>query len=152
MNVISVFVDRGYMPLSKTDKWETPQDYFDSWNSIHKFDLDVAALKENHKTDKWLGLDHEDPTRRDGLTAEWDGQSIWCNPPYGRGIGNWVKRADDESKTKKVVMLLPSRTDTAWFHDYVLKHDVEFLRGRLKFGNAVNSAPFASILVVMNGK
>ena len=143
-------MDRGYYLLSKTDKWSTPDWLYNYWNSIHEFDLDVAALNENKKTAKWLGLDHEDPSRRDGLTANWDGLSIWCNPPYGRGIADWVSRADKESKTKKVVMLLPARTDTAWFHDYVIKHTVTFLRGRLKFGDSANSAPFPSIMVVMN--
>ena len=144
-------MDRAYMPISKSDQWATPKDLFDYWNSIHRFDLDVAALNDNKKTERWIGLDHEDSTRRDGLTAEWNGLSIWCNPPYGRGIAEWVKKADKESETKKVVMLLPARTDTAWFHDYVTKHTVTFLRGRLKFGGSLNSAPFPSIMVVMNG-
>jgi len=75
------------------------------------------------------------------------GSTAWCNPPYGREIGKWVKKAA-ESKAL-VVMLLPARTDTAWFHDYIYhKAEIRFIRGRLKFGDGKNSAPFPSMVVV----
>ena len=142
---------RAYMPQSLTDDWATPQATFDKYNAYHHFDLDVAASSTNHKTERWLGLDHPDPARRDGLTAEWDGEHVWCNPPYGRGIALWVKKAAEHAFMRKgeVVLLLPARTDTAWFHDYCIMHAVEFLRGRLKFGKAINSAPFPSMIVRM---
>lgn len=82
---------------------------------------------------------------------EWKGH-CWMNPPYGRTIKHWVKKAYESSlKGHLVVALLPARTDTAWFHEYILgKAEIRFLRGRLKFGNATNSAPFPSMVVVWN--
>jgi phage N-6-adenine-methyltransferase len=136
-----------YMPLSQTDDWATPQNVFDELDAIHNFTLDVAASSTNHKTVKWFGLDHDDPELRDGLTMSWAGESVWCNPPYGRVIKQWVKKAHDESKHASIVMLLPARTDTAWFHDYAIRHKVTFIRGRLKFGKGLVAAPFPSILV-----
>jgi site-specific DNA-methyltransferase (adenine-specific) len=136
-----------YMPLSQTDDWATPQNVFNELDAIHNFTLDVAASSTNHKTAKWFGLDHDDLERRDGLTMSWAGESVWCNPPYGRVIKQWVKKAHEESKHASIVMLLPARTDTAWFHDYAIRHKVTFIRGRLKFGNGLVAAPFPSILV-----
>ena len=85
-----------------------------------------------------------------GLETEWKG-NVFVNPPYGRGVETWVKKGYESAKNggATVVMLLPSRTDTKWFHDYALKaQEVRFLRGRLKFGDAKNSAPFPSCLVI----
>lgn len=78
------------------------------------------------------------------------GCRVWCNPPYGRQIGKWVQKAYEESRKPGtlVAMLLPARTDTAWFHDYAMKGKVQFLRGRLRFGGAENYAPFPSIIVI----
>lgn len=78
---------------------------------------------------------------------------MWCNPPYGREIGAWVRKGYEEAKNPGtvVVMLLPARTDTAWFHDYCKRGDVVFLRGRLKFGGSKNSAPFPSMIVKFGG-
>ena len=136
-----------YMPLSQTDDWATPQNLFDELDAIHNFTLDVAASSTNYKTAKWFGLDHDDPERHDGLAMSWANESVWCNPPYGRVIKQWVKKAHEESKHASIVMLLPARTDTAWFHDYAIRHKVTFIRGRLKFGNGRVAAPFPSILV-----
>jgi len=136
-----------YMPLSKTDDWATPQNLFDELNAIHHFTLDVAASSTNHKTEHWFGLDHENPLFRDGLAMSWENNRVWCNPPYGRQIKDWVKKAHQESVNAEIVMLLPARTDTAWFHDYAIRHKVTFIRGRLKFGDGMASAPFPSILV-----
>jgi site-specific DNA-methyltransferase (adenine-specific) len=138
-----------YMPLSKTDDWATPQALFDQLHAKHQFTLDVAASSTNHKTPNWCGLDHENPGFRDGLAITWEGNRVWCNPPYGREIKDWVKKAHHESRHAEIVMLLPARTDTAWFHDYAIQHKVTFIRGRLKFGNQTGSAPFPSILVEM---
>ena len=128
---------------SKTDMWETPRDLFDRLNSIHHFTLDVCALPENAKCKDFY------TPKENGLLQKWGG-CCWCNPPYGREIGKWVKKAYEEDC--KVVMLLPARTDTKWFHDYCLKGEVEFLRGRLKFGKAQNSAPFPSMIVIFDKK
>lgn len=140
-----------YMPQSKTDDWATPQALFDKLNAYHHFDLDAAASLTNHKVDKWLGLDHPDPERRDGLIVDWDGEHVWLNPPYGRILNQWVAKAADHVYRNKaeVVLLLPARTDTRWFHDYCVHHAVEFIRGRVKFGDAKTAAPFPSMIVRM---
>jgi phage N-6-adenine-methyltransferase len=130
---------------SKTDQWSTPQDFFDAQDAIHHFTLDVCADATNHKCD--LYFTKED----DGLAQPWSG-ICWMNPPYGRTIGQWVEKAHRETETgnaKKVVCLLPARTDTRYFHDYCLPYGrITFLKGRLKFGDATNSAPFPSMVVV----
>lgn len=128
---------------SKTDLWETPQDLFDSLNGVYHFDTDVCALPDNAK------CSHFYTPEQDGLAQEWTGV-CWCNPPYGREIGKWVKKAALSDAT--VVMLLPARTDTAWFHDWILPSaELKFLRGRLKFGGGQNSAPFPSMLAIFRG-
>ena len=131
------------MYSSKTDLWETPQELFDELNAIWHFETDVCAIPTNAKCERYY------TPEIDGLAQEWRGV-CWCNPPYGRQIGKWVKKAAESSAT--VVMLLPARTDTAWFHDYCLPHgDITFLRGRLKFGGGQNAAPFPSMIVVFKG-
>ena len=111
---------------SKTDLWATPQDFFDKLNDEFHFGLDVCAIPENAKCQRYY------TPERDGLVQEWNGV-CWCNPPYGRGIGKWVKKAYENKST--VVCLLPARTDTKWFHDYILgKAEIRFVRGRLRFG------------------
>lgn len=89
----------------------------------------------------------------DGLKQPWGGQTVFCNPPYGRAIKDWVKKCSEEAKQPNttVVLLIPARTDTAYFHDYIyLQPNVEirFIRGRLKFGDGKNSAPFPSMVVI----
>lgn len=131
---------------SQTDMWETPQDLFDDLDREFHFDLDVCAIPENAKCKKFY------TPEQDGLRQPWDG-TCWCNPPYGRDIGQWVRRALFASVSGyTVVMLLPARTDTKWFHDYIYKRaEIRFLKGRLKFGNSKNSAPFPSMIVVFRG-
>ena len=125
---------------SNTDKWETPQDFFDRLNEEFCFDLDVCALPENAKCEKYFTPDV------DGLKQEWTG-TVWCNPPYGRRIGLWVEKAYKANCT--VVMLLPARTDTKWFHEYIYgKAEIRFIKGRLKFGGSNNAAPFPSMVVI----
>ena len=131
---------------SKTDMWATPQYFFDKLNAIHNFTLDVCAIPENAKCDKFF------TPEIDGLKQDWHG-SVFMNPPYGREIGKWVEKAYSESRKGncKVVALLPARTDTKWFHDNIYMHysvSVDLLKGRLKFGNSKNSAPFPSMVVV----
>lgn len=130
---------------SKTDEWSTPQDFFDKLNEEFHFDLDVCANESNHKCA--LYYDRE----QDGLKMPWKDHVVWCNPPYGREIGKWVKKAYFENRAHgtTIVMLLPARTDTKWFHNYVLwKAHVRFIQGRLKFGDCKNSAPFPSMLAI----
>ena len=127
---------------SKTDLWSTPQDFFNLLNSEFNFETDVCASHENAKCIKYFTAE------QDGLKQDWTGV-CWMNPPYGRVIGNWVKKAYDSAKNgATVVCLLPARTDTKWWHDYCMKGKIRFIRGRLKFGGNKNSAPFPSALVI----
>ena len=129
---------------SKTDLWETPQELFDKYDEIYRFETDVCALPENAKCKRFF------TPEMDRLKQEWSGV-CWCNPPYGRQIGKWVEKAVKSFAT--VVMLLPARTDTKWFHDWCLPYGkIEFLRGRLKFGGCDNSAPFPSMIVIFEGE
>ena len=129
--------------MSKTDLWSTPQGLFDGLNAEFGFETDVCALAENTKCKRFFTPD------QDGLLQDWKG-ICWCNPPYGREIGRWIKKAYESSKIEGtiVVCLIPARTDTAWWHDYVIKGEVRFIRGRLKFGGHKNSAPFPSAIVI----
>jgi len=131
---------------SKSNSWETPQDLFDQLNREFGFTLDVAAGPENAKCQKYFT--EED----DAFKQDWTG-IIWCNPPYGRTVGLWVEKAHTESILgATVVMLLPARVDTRWFHDWILgKAEIRFIKGRLKFGGSKNSAPFPSMLVIYRG-
>ena len=117
---------------SKTDLWETPQTFFDELNQEFGFTLDACAVPDNAKCERYY------TPEQDGLSQPWDGV-VWCNPPYGRDVGEWVQRGLMASKDgATVVMLLPARTDTKWFHDYIYgKAEIRFVRGRLKFGGAI---------------
>lgn len=126
---------------SKTGEWSTPQDFFDRLDWKYHFTLDAAATAENAKCARFFTAED------DGLSKNWGGQIVFCNPPYGREIGRWVRKGYEEAKAAVVVMLLPARTDTRWFHDYCMKGKITFLRGRLKFGGAKDAAPFPSMLV-----
>lgn len=142
------------IPPAKSIEWATPQAFFDKLDSRFGFTLDVAATKDNAKCDRYFTKE------QDGLRQRWvnsDGSPavIWCNPPYGRAIADWVRKArlaafhDDAV----VVMLVPARTDTAWFHEDVLACEyasVEFVRGRLKFGGCKDAAPFPSMLIIFD--
>ena len=127
---------------SETDEWPTPQDFFDRLNEEFGFELDVCATPENAK------CPHYFTKRENGLLQKWTGV-CWMNPPYGREIGQWVKKAYESALDgATVVCLLPARTDTSWWHDYCMKGEIRFVRGRLKFGNASENAPFPSAVVV----
>ena len=131
--------------MSKTDEWETPAWMFEQLNNEFLFNLDPCATAENHKCDKYYTKED------DGLLQDWGGYSVFCNPPYGRKIKDWVKKAYYESKKDNttVVMLVPARTDTKWFHEYIYhRSEVRFVRGRLKFGSAKNSAPFPRMIFI----
>ena len=127
---------------SQTDVWATPQETFDKLHSEFGFALDVCALPENAKCARYF------TPEQDGLAQEWRG-ICWMNPPYGREIGRWMRKAYESSRAgATVVCLVPARTDTAWWHDYAVKGEIRFIRGRLKFGGQTNSAPFPSAIVI----
>lgn len=134
---------------SKTDLWSTPQDFFNKLNEEFTFDLDPCATSENSKCEKYFTKEI------DGLKQNWGGYTVFCNPPYGREVGKWVEKAYKESKKENttIVMLIPARTDTRYFHDYIYHKakEIRFIRGRLKFGNATNAAPFPSMVVIFRG-
>ena len=127
-----------------TDNWETPQYLFDELNKEFAFGVDVCASEENAKCQMFFDVNDN------GLIQEWEGYgAVWCNPPYGRQIAQWVKKASESKCT--TVMLIPARTDTQWFHDYVYQKpniEIRFVKGRIKFGEAKNSAPFPSMILV----
>ncbi|MEZ2660526.1 DNA N-6-adenine-methyltransferase [Aneurinibacillus aneurinilyticus] len=131
---------------SATDEWATPQDFFDQLNQEFHFTLDPCATHESAKCARYF-------TEEDnGLAQDWAGEVVFMNPPYGRVLGQWVKKAFEESvKGATVVCLLPARTDTRWFHDYIYnRSEIRFIKGRLKFGDSKNSAPFPSMVVIFN--
>jgi phage N-6-adenine-methyltransferase len=142
------------MRSSLDDTWSTPRDFFDKLHKEFNFTLDAAALRSSAVVPNYLGPDHEYGWRRDALTVEWAGASeggaVWLNPPYGREIGKFMRKANEEAKKGiTVVCLVPARTDTKWWWDSVIMHEVRFVKGRLKFGGQKNSAPFPSALVVI---
>ena len=131
---------------SNTPEWETPQDFFDELNKEFKFVLDVCCTLENCKCLDGFNI------QNDGLKQNWSNSKgwKWMNPPYSREIKEWIKKASEE---RKVVALLPARTDTKYFHDYIYKKknvEIRFIKGRLKFSGAKNSAPFPSMIVIFN--
>jgi phage N-6-adenine-methyltransferase len=133
-------INKGMMS-SNTDQWATPQTFFDEVNTEFDCTLDVCADYSNAKCGLYFTKE------MDGLKQNWGSHVCWMNPPYGREIGKWVKKAAESGTV--VVALLPARTDTRWFHDHVQgKALIRFIKGRLKFGGAKNSAPFPSMLVV----
>jgi len=143
------------MKTSNDPTWTTPPDFFEKLDKEFFFTLDAAALSSSTLVPhNWYGPDHPDSDRRNALVRPWSedshGGSIWLNPPYGRVIGYWMKKANDEaSRGGVVVCLVPARTDTNWWHKYCIQHEVRFIKGRLKFGDQKNSAPFPSAVVVM---
>lgn len=135
-------MNRAVYASSATCEWSTPQDFFDALDAKWHFEIDVCATTENAKCVRYY-------TREDdALTLPWAG-CCWMNPPYGKEIGQWMKKAYESAASgATVVCLVPARTDTAWWHEYAARGDVEFVRGRLKFGGAKNAAPFPSAIVV----
>lgn len=141
------------MGLARADDWETPPEVFEPLNREFGFTLDVAASPHNAKCTVYLTSD------QDGLISDWGTNVCWCNPPYGGAIARWIRKAWLASKYgATVVMLIPARTDTAWWHDYAARGDVRFLRGRIRFlrggipiGDATKGSaksPFPSAVVV----
>jgi site-specific DNA-methyltransferase (adenine-specific) len=125
--------------------WSTPQDFFDSLNDEFHFTLDACALPENAKCELFF------TPEIDGLAQDWSGHTVFVNPPYGYQIAQWVEKCYMESRKKntKVVMLIPSRTDTSYFHRFIYKiAEIRFIKGRLKFSDHKTCAPFPSMVVI----
>ena len=134
---------------SGNDSWATPKSVFADLNLEFKFDFDPCPLNRSPKLSNTLFDSEEDTEPFNGLTSDW-GKSNFVNPPYS-DIGAWMQKAIGEyNKGKTVVMLVPSRTDTKWFHQYCLPNakEIRFCAGRLKFGGSKNNAPFPSMVVI----
>jgi len=128
---------------SSTPEWETPQDLFDKLNDEFHFTLDVCAQPHNAKCARYI------TPEADGLQVGWDNEMVWMNPPYGRGIVKWVEKISKHNG----VALLPARTDTRWFHDYIYgKAEIRFVKGRIQFlnGKKLDNAPFPSMIVIFS--
>lgn len=142
---------------SVKDSWTTPRDLYDSLDAHFNFTLDAAALQSSTLVpSNWFGPDHPEQARQNALNCDWKaaslGGTVWLNPPYGRAIKGFMAKADEEAKKgTTIVCLVPARTDTAWWWDSVIHHEVRYIRGRLRFGGSSNSAPFPSAIVVMHG-
>lgn len=129
---------------SNRQDWETPQEFFNKLNKEFNFNLDPCADSKNYKCDKYF------TEKIDGLKQDWGGYTVFVNPPYGREIGKWIEKAYIESKKgATVVMLIPARTDTKYWHDYVMQaNEIRFIKGRLRFVGSKNAAPFPSAIVI----
>lgn len=144
---------------SASNEWETPDTFFQELDQEFHFTLDPCCQEYNHKCSKYY------TSSADGLNQSWAGERVFCNPPYGRQIGNWVRKCYEEAQKPNtiVVMLVPARTDTRWFHDYIYQKsnvEIRFVKGRLKFINRclpsynptgdfqTQPAPFPSMVVI----
>lgn len=131
---------------SKNIEWETPQSFFDELNDEFHFTLDSCASPHNAKCERFY------TPEQDGLSQDWEGERVFCNPPYGSSIYNWIRKCSLESKKPNtlVVALIPVRTDTKYFHEFIYKKvkEIRFVKGRLKFSNSKQLAPFPSMVVI----
>ena len=141
-------MNKTVMFSSQTDMWETLKEFFTALDAEFHFQTDVCATKQNAKCKEYI------TPEQDGLKEPWSGV-CWCNPPYGREIGKWVKKAHNTAQqgAADVVMLLPARTDTRWFHEYIYgRAEIRFVKGRIKFGGGKANAPFPSMVVIFRRK
>jgi len=149
-------LNRELMFSNKNNAWCTPRDFFNKLNQEFNFTLDPCCLPKSALCKKFYTPDD------DGLKQSWDNEVVFCNPPYGRELGKWVKKAS-ESRGGQVVMLIPARTDTRYFHDYIYQKEnveIRFIKGRLKFidmdyigkeeDRKMSPAPFPSMIVIFN--
>jgi len=137
-------INRGLLS-SETGEWETPQHVFDALDAEFGFTLDPCASESNAKCERFYTRDDN------GLAQSWEGEVVFVNPPYGRQIGRWAEKAYLSARGTRatVVMLVPSRTDTKWWHRWIMQaNEIRLIRGRLRFGGARKSAPFPSAIVV----
>ena len=140
--------DKNTMWSKQSDEWSTPQTFFDELNKEFHFTLDPCSTVENHKCEKFYTM------QDNGLEKSWEGETVFVNPPYSKNK-QWVEKCAQEGRKEgtTVVMLIPSRTDTRWFHDFIYKKaEIRFIKGRLKFGGSKNSAPFPSMVVIFRGR
>ena len=129
---------------SDKTEWSTPQAFFDALNAEFHFTLDAAATAENAKCTRYY-------TEQDNALSQVWSDVVWCNPPYGRDTRAWFAKAREaQQQGATVVMLVPARTDTKWWHEHVqgIASEVRFVKGRLKFGGSKNSAPFPSAVII----
>lgn len=138
-------MNNNLMFSSAKDDWTTPKDLFEALDSEFHFTVDLCADDKNHLCEKYY------TKKNSGLDADLSGEVVFCNPPYGRkATSEWIKKCAESGTT--VVMLLPARTDTIAFHEYIYnKAEIRFIKGRLRFGNAQNAAPFPSMIVIFRG-
>jgi phage N-6-adenine-methyltransferase len=130
---------------SRSDEWPTPQSFFDALHSEFKFTLDPCATSRNPKCRRYF------TSKENGLTRDWGRHRVFCNPPYGKTMRDWARKCYDASCAGALVVLLAhARTDTRWFHDWVYgkAKELRFVRGRLRFGDGEQSAPFPSLVAV----
>ena len=140
-------MDRKTFSSSEKDDWETPPELFDRLNHEFDFTLDPCATRLNAKCIRYFTI------KENGLAMSWKGERVFMNPPYGRAILAWIQKAWYESKGCLVVCLIPARTDTHWWHRYVMTaKEIRFIKSRLKFSGYENSAPFPSAIVIFDGK
>lgn len=132
---------------NNSNEWATPISFYNELNKEFNFTLDPCASDDNHKCTKYY-------TREiDGLSKSWEGETVFCNPPYGKELPLWVKKCFDEHIKYgiTIVMLIPARTDTKYFHEYIYhRAEIRFIKGRLKFSDSKQCAPFPSMLVIYN--
>jgi len=132
---------------SQTNEWETPDDLFAELDSEFHFTLDPCATPSNAKCKKFYTV------QDDGLSKSWQNEIVFMNPPYGKELKRWAQKAFEESEHATIVCLVPSRTDTSYWHDYFMKSDdIRFIRGRLKFKGGKSVAPFPSAIIIFLNK
>lgn len=141
-------IKREALYSSRSEEWETPRELFDGLNSEFHFTLDPCATDENTKCGKYYTKE------QNGLAQDWTGETVFCNPPYGRDIGAWCRKCYEHSLGgDTAVMLVHARTDTKWFHDWVYhKAELIFIKGRVKFGGSKYNAPFPSMIAIYRPK
>jgi phage N-6-adenine-methyltransferase len=140
---VGVPVQAYHHPVAKRDDWETPPALFGDLDAEFRFTLDACALPHNAKCARYF------TPSDDGLTREWGAETVWVNPPYGKQIAAWMRKAHDAAQRgATVTLLVPARTDSAWWHDYAARGEIRFLRGRVKFVGAPYNAPFPCAVVV----
>lgn len=131
----------------RSDEWRTPKWFFEDLDREFHFSLDACADHENHLCDRYFTIED------DGMKHSWEGETVFCNPPYSK-ISKWVEKCYREGTKDKtvVVMLIPSRTDTKYFHKYIYhRAEIRFIRGRLRFSGSDSNAPFSSMIVIFRG-
>lgn len=144
----------------KSDEWATPAEFFSALDAHHHFGVDAAATQHNRKCHQYYGLDHAPECLGDALHISWRPELgvHWCNPPYSQCRAFVAKAVQESLRGVQTVMLVPSRTDTRWFHEYLWDASrqttrpgihLDFVRGRLKFGEGKNSAPFPSMVITV---